>query len=293
MGAWLKTHPDHRGPLAELSFEAEALWHIVRLYCADVGNDGRLARRLLPVAVQRKISEGKARRLAAELVEAGLWLEVDDGYELVGWLEEQPAAEVWNDSVKRERWQRAKALHRDRSLCRRIQERDANLCRYCGIRVDWSDRRGKAGGTYDHVDPDGPNTLENVVVACRACNGRKKDRTPAQAGMALLSALELRARLETPPPVDDEPVVADSRSRLSDQVATRSRLGSRPDSLACAPEAGPDQVGTRSELGRTGPALLEAELDDDPLLEAEFEFLEDDPPPVDYLTDPEAEERYR
>jgi hypothetical protein len=290
MGAWLKTHPDHRGPLAEVSFEAEAVWHIVRLYCADVGNDGKLARRLLPVAVARKISETKARRLAAELVAAGLWREVDDGYELVGWLDEQPAADVWQDNVKRERWARAKALHRDRSLCRRIQERDANLCRYCGVRVDWTDRRGKAGGTYDHVDPDGPNTLENVVVACRACNGRKKDRTPAQAGLRLLSVAELRLRLEAIPPVDDEPVRPPDLARSSsrDQVATRSRLGSRPDSLAHACEAGTNQDGTRTEPSRPGsppgspPPAAEHDLDVD--------LLDDDPPPRDYLVDPELEE---
>ena len=246
MAAWLKTHPDHRGPLAELSFEAEALWHIVRLYCADVGNDGKLPRRLLHVAVARKVTEAKARRLAAELVDAGLWTVTDDGYELVGWLEEQPAAEVWQDNVKRERWTRAKALHRDRSLCRRIQERDANLCRYCGTRVDWADRRGRAGGTYDHVDPDGPNTLENVVVACRACNARKKDRTPAQAGMKLLSALELRLLLETPPPVADEAV--------RDQVATKSRPSPEVGSLAHEDKTGTGQNETEPELELDAPA---------------------------------------
>lgn len=255
MAGWLKTHPNHRSELAVLSFESEAVWHIVRLYCADKGNDGRLPRRELHVALARKITAAKATRLAAELVDAGLWVDHGaDGYELVDWLKEQPAAEVWTDDVRRERWVRTKALHRDRDLCRRIQERDANLCRYCGTRVNWVDRKGPAGGTYDHVDPDGPNRLENVVVACRRCNARKKDRTPEQAGMRLLSALECRALLAAIPPVDDHPVAsADLAANLAaDLAATKSEPGSRPDSLACAHETGPDQVGTRSEPGRDG-----------------------------------------
>ena len=236
MAAWLKTHPNERDRLSVLSFEAEAVWHIARLYCAAAGNDGQLPRRELHVAVSRKITAAKVARLALELVEAGLWLDHGDRYELVDWLKDQPAAAVWDDDTQRERWARAKQLRRDRGLCRQIQERDANLCRYCGIRVDWTDRKSRNGGTYDHVDPDGPNALDNVVVACRGCNGRKKDRTPTQAGMRLLSATELRSRLETPPPIDPTPV--------------RTRPDSRPDSLAGAQETGPNQNGNRSGLDR-------------------------------------------
>jgi len=161
---------------------------MVNLYCADVGNDGALPAAELVVAVSRKISAPKARRLALELAAAGLWTVTGTGYELVDWLKDQPAAAVWDDDVQRERWARGKQLLRNRDLCHRIQERDQHICRYCGTRVNWTDRKGKDGGTYDHIDPDGPNSIGNVVVACRRCNGRKKDRTPDQAGLTLAPA---------------------------------------------------------------------------------------------------------
>lgn len=260
MVAWLKTHPAKRADLERLSFEAEGLWHVLRLYCAGVGNDGRLPRDELHVAVGRKISEAKARRLVAQLVRFGELVEVGDVLEFPGWLDDQPAAAVWDDDTQRERWARNKALRRDRGLCKQIQARDANLCRYCGVRVDWADRKGKAGGTYDHVDPDGANTLDNVVVACRGCNGRKRDRTPKQAGMTLLSVAELR-RLAT-----EEA----ARYLARDLTGIKPESDSRPDSLACARETGPNQIRVGPESDRHGPA---AALDDElaPHLEAEHE----------------------
>ena len=44
--------------------------------------------------------------------------------------------------------------------------------------------------TYEHVVPrvlGGKTSWENVVVACVSCNQKKAGRTPAQAGMRLLS----------------------------------------------------------------------------------------------------------
>lgn len=81
---------------------------------------------------------------------------------------------------------RKNALYNDMRLIRAVRSRDGGFCRYCGKPVNWNDRKGVDGGTYDHVDPDGENVLENIVVACRSCNSRKKDRTPEQAGLTLL-----------------------------------------------------------------------------------------------------------
>jgi 5-methylcytosine-specific restriction endonuclease McrA len=58
--------------------------------------------------------------------------------------------------------------------------RDSEICQYCGI------KGGKL--TVDHVHPKsrgGPDTWENLTTACLKCNGRKKNRTPAEAGMRL------------------------------------------------------------------------------------------------------------
>jgi 5-methylcytosine-specific restriction endonuclease McrA len=61
--------------------------------------------------------------------------------------------------------------------------RDRYRCQYCGARFEAGDL------TLDHVMPrsrGGPGTWENLVCACKDCNHRKNDRTPAEAGMKLL-----------------------------------------------------------------------------------------------------------
>lgn len=63
-----------------------------------------------------------------------------------------------------------------------IFKRDAYTCQYCGR--DSGERM-----TIDHVVPksQGGRTIwENVVSACRACNLRKGNRRPGEAGMYLL-----------------------------------------------------------------------------------------------------------
>jgi 5-methylcytosine-specific restriction endonuclease McrA len=62
--------------------------------------------------------------------------------------------------------------------------RDRMLCLYCGE----SFQRGHL--TRDHVLPlskGGRDSWENVVTACLACNLRKGNHTPQQAGMPLLA----------------------------------------------------------------------------------------------------------
>jgi 5-methylcytosine-specific restriction endonuclease McrA len=63
---------------------------------------------------------------------------------------------------------------------RNIFKRDNYECQYCGV----SDRKM----TIDHVVPRkhrGPETWENLVTACVACNARKGDRPLDQAGLRL------------------------------------------------------------------------------------------------------------
>ena len=61
--------------------------------------------------------------------------------------------------------------------------RDHHVCQYCG------DRHTKPELTIDHVVPrsrGGRDTWENLVLACVACNMRKRDMTPEEARMPLL-----------------------------------------------------------------------------------------------------------
>jgi len=60
--------------------------------------------------------------------------------------------------------------------------RDRFECQYCMIKMTMSN------GTIDHVIPKsqgGKNTYLNCVAACKKCNLKKDNRTPAQANMPL------------------------------------------------------------------------------------------------------------
>ncbi len=70
-----------------------------------------------------------------------------------------------------------------RALSRKnILLRDRNTCQFCGCQFPASEL------TLDHVFPrsrGGHSTWENLVACCYACNNRKGDRTPEEAGIRL------------------------------------------------------------------------------------------------------------
>ncbi len=60
--------------------------------------------------------------------------------------------------------------------------RDQFTCQYCLTQP------GTSNLTYDHVMPrsrGGKTVWENIVTCCLACNSKKADRTPEEAGMKL------------------------------------------------------------------------------------------------------------
>lgn len=64
-----------------------------------------------------------------------------------------------------------------------ILRRDALRCQYCG--------RTDLPLTIDHILPrsrGGEDSWENLITACRRCNTKKGNRTPAEAGMTILSS---------------------------------------------------------------------------------------------------------
>lgn len=128
---------------------------------------------------------------------------------LTGWAADAPVIEVCRKCVapvRREFNERGKApptrltqprgyqpkttfsveqadIHGCYSTRARIVRRDGGRCRYCG--------RAYHAMTLDHILPKsrgGGNTLENLALCCFACNNRKGNRTPAEAGMRLLEA---------------------------------------------------------------------------------------------------------
>jgi len=63
-----------------------------------------------------------------------------------------------------------------------LWKRDQYSCQYCGIALPGSKLQ------VEHVIPrsrKGPTTWENCVASCDDCNSKKRDRTPAEAGMRL------------------------------------------------------------------------------------------------------------
>lgn len=65
-----------------------------------------------------------------------------------------------------------------------IWSRDGGTCQYCGVVTP------RSAFTVDHVVPEsrgGPWSWSNLVTACGRCNNAKDCRTPAEAGMHLLS----------------------------------------------------------------------------------------------------------
>lgn len=137
-------------------------------------------------ATLRSLPDRAAPKLAQVLAAAGLFDRVEGGYRVHDYHDYNPTA----DEVQEKRWwdRTRKELYGDPALIDSIRARDRDRCRYCGVAVNWHDRRGPHGAQYDHVIPRGPNHLDNVVVACRGCNLRKNNRTPEAAGMVLLPA---------------------------------------------------------------------------------------------------------
>jgi 5-methylcytosine-specific restriction endonuclease McrA len=85
----------------------------------------------------------------------------------------------WPKVIRLVRYVAATWMHRPAPYSRRgVLKRDRHRCAYCGARAD----------TIDHLLPQsrgGGWSWENTVAACERCNGRKADRTPAEAGMRL------------------------------------------------------------------------------------------------------------
>jgi 5-methylcytosine-specific restriction endonuclease McrA len=70
--------------------------------------------------------------------------------------------------------------------------RDSGKCQYCAKNLQNSEY------TLDHVIPasqGGKKEWQNIVACCKACNQKKSNRTPKQAGMALIKVPEIPKKL--------------------------------------------------------------------------------------------------
>lgn len=78
----------------------------------------------------------------------------------------------------------------NRDITGPVRMRDGDGCRYCQRIVQWRDRRSSRSATLDHVHgSEHPvKSSADLVVACRACNSRKKEASAESAGMTLQPA---------------------------------------------------------------------------------------------------------
>lgn len=215
-----------------------ALWIVAGVKCAQTSTEGIVSDVLLNDCLH---FAQVPREAARALVRCGLWhdsrtiqscpgcLQRADGklprgsFVFHDWHDYQFSRDEAKIPEARAKKMKRRDLSRDRVLCDRIQHRDGMLCRYCGIRVSFKDRRGPAGATYDHVDPDGPNTFENVVVACRHCNGIKRDRTPEEAEMPLLPPRTMWTKSGLVYPTPGPENLAVGQENLAGNLASRAR----------------------------------------------------------------------
>jgi hypothetical protein len=169
------------GPIAGWLFVASLC------YANRLLTDGFIPENQVPRLLSTNGHGREIQKLTAKLCEAGLWKAVTikgaKGFQIHDFLDYQPSRK---EILSSREWNaRRQALYRNGDLLSVIRNRDKDHCRYCGCEVNWKDRRGSVGGTYDHVAPRGPETLANLVVACRGCNSMKGQKTLAEAGMTL------------------------------------------------------------------------------------------------------------
>ena len=87
----------------------------------------------------------------------------------------------------------AMQVRRIRKENRALFARDGYVCMYCG------DRFAVTLLTRDHIAPrsrGGLDRWDNVITACKACNNKKDDMTPHEAGMPLLAVPYVPNRAE-------------------------------------------------------------------------------------------------
>lgn len=175
--------------LNSLGSDAFRLWVRGLVYCQKKLTDGFIPDAQIGTLAALSRDRDRGRMIAELLAEhprlgkGPLWHKVEGGYQMHDYLD-------WNESraqveASRQAASQRVALFRDRSLRDQIRARDGDRCRYCGRLVRWTDKKGDLGGTYDHVIPYGGNAVSNLVVCCRGCNSRKRNRTPEEAGMTL------------------------------------------------------------------------------------------------------------
>lgn len=149
-------------------------WAWFKLMCVASKNNGVLPS-IRDVSFWLRISEQKAAATITELVSAGLLDKREDGrFEPHNWSVRQYRSDGSADRVKRHREKRVAAglegqWFAPKELRKSVYKADNFECVYCGATEFLSlDHKISelSGGTHE---------IENLVTACRSCNGAKRD----------------------------------------------------------------------------------------------------------------------
>ena len=158
-----------------------SLW----LWAIDNVPDGDITE-IRPKTIARAAQwDGDPEELMNVLIDCG-WFDKHDGQILIHDWQEYAGKLIDRREQEKAYRMRQRTLYSNMRVIKAVRNRDGDNCRYCGRIVNWDDRKGAGGGTYNLVDPDGDHSIDNIVVACRACDLKKAGRTPEQAGMTLL-----------------------------------------------------------------------------------------------------------
>jgi hypothetical protein len=153
---------------------------ILDLYGWDAANERLLRAKFEMAPLLHRRADGEK----CKCMEGRTWV-ADFEYLIHDYLDRNPSKS--ENDVHRTK---AREL-RDSRLKLSVRQRDRDTCRYCLTECRYTDRVGLGGLTFDHVDPEVAAGADNLVVACRGCNNRKKRRTPAQADMRLIPLAEM------------------------------------------------------------------------------------------------------
>jgi hypothetical protein len=181
-----------RAEARQLAGDAVLVWLGTLVWGCRVNCDGIVPEdAAAKIAPRVYLTEDEYLDAAPLLVKAGLWHNLPKKRGGPGWeIHDFADYQKGKGQVRLEqtREARKKALYRTvegRRVLAAVKARDRDHCRYCWTVVSWKARRGGRAGTIDHVDPDGPNSVENCVVSCKSCNSVKGGLTPEEAEMPL------------------------------------------------------------------------------------------------------------
>lgn len=207
--SWLKmsdtaaNHPTALAPLdrddADERIVNELFGFVVRCAVLSAQNETDY---IVSVGTARAMAGSTDRyRSLSALAESGGWwrrveVETEDGEKKVAFkIVEDDGLVHMIRKAEREWTNQRKRDTSNRALTAAIRLRDGDGCRYCGVIVNWNDRKSARGGTYDHCRPEMPATSpRDMVVACNGCNGTRGAQPDRDKSLAWL-----KANLKDPP----------------------------------------------------------------------------------------------